>query len=242
MIDWYRLRRHFSPDDIDWRVGATNADKTKGMALAYIDARHVMDRLDEVLGPENWQCRYPHAGNKTVCEIGILIREGSEEGWVWKADGAGDTDVEAAKGALSDALKRAAVRWGIGRYLYSLDSPWVALEQKGRSYVIADSAKSTLVAALKPKHATVSTGLHGPLGITDLKEQGRKLAGDIEACEDLQTLAGVQEGYRDVLTQLRRDLPQWYYGVYDHGLMVSEGADGRIAAKIKELEEKEAGS
>jgi len=57
--------------------------------------------------------------------------------WIWKADGAGDTDVEAEKGAISDAFKRAAVKWGVGRYLYDLDSPWVALEPSGRSFKIA---------------------------------------------------------------------------------------------------------
>lgn len=85
-----------------------------------------MERLDEVCGPENWQCKYTHAGQKTVCDIGIC----TDNGWVWKADGAGDSDIEAEKGALSDAFKRAAVRWGIGRYLYDLDSPWVPCESR----------------------------------------------------------------------------------------------------------------
>ncbi len=129
------LRKPFAPDRISWRVGSTNADKTKGMALAYLDARDVQDRLDEVCGIEGWQCRFPHAGVKTVCEIGILITAGGtltgpHKEWVWKADGAGDSDIEAEKGALSDAFKRAAVKWGIGRYLYDLESPWVALDGK----------------------------------------------------------------------------------------------------------------
>lgn len=119
------LKKPFPPDRISWRVGSTTQDKTKGMALAYIDARDVQDRLDEVCGGD-WQCRYPHANTKTVCEIGIKI----DGEWVWRADGAGDSDIEAEKGALSDAFKRAAVRWGVGRYLYDLDSPWVALENK----------------------------------------------------------------------------------------------------------------
>lgn len=139
-----KLRAPFRPDQIHWRVGATSGDKAKGMALAYIDARDVQDRLDEVCGPENWQCRYPHANGKTVCEIGIRCCENNElppvmriDGeWIWKADGAGDSDIEAEKGALSDAFKRAAVRWGIGRYLYDLESPWVEIEQRGKSYVI----------------------------------------------------------------------------------------------------------
>jgi hypothetical protein len=120
------LKKPFLPDLISWRIGSTTKDKSKGMALAYIDARTVMQRLDEVCGPENWQCDYPHAGQKTVCRIGIKV--GDE--WIWKANGAGDSDIEAEKGALSDAFKRAAVLWGIGQYLYDLDSPWVRLDTK----------------------------------------------------------------------------------------------------------------
>lgn len=140
MVDLAALSAPFPPDRVSWRVGSTNKDKNKGMALAYIDARDVMDRLDEVCGPAGWQCSYPHANGKTVCSIAIKI---SDE-WVWKANGAGDTDIEAEKGALSDAFKRAAVCWGIGRYLYDLDSPWVAIEPMGRSYKIANSEKARL--------------------------------------------------------------------------------------------------
>jgi hypothetical protein len=145
-----RLRAPFPPDRVSWRIGSTTADKKKGMALAYIDARDVMDRLDEVCGVENWQCDYPHANGKTVCRIGIRI-EGTD--WVWKADGAGDTDVEAEKGALSDAFKRAAVRWGIGRYLYDLASPWVEIEARGRSFVIPDTEQRRLAKMLGAKPA-----------------------------------------------------------------------------------------
>jgi hypothetical protein len=132
------LKKPFPPDRISWRVGSTTKDKTKGMALAYIDARDVQDRLDAVCGPENWQNRFPHANGKTVCEIGLWLQRGNEWEWIWKADGAGDSDVEAEKGALSDAFKRAAVKWGVGRYLYDLDSPWVELEtyeKNGQTFV-----------------------------------------------------------------------------------------------------------
>lgn len=144
MIDLAKLKAPFPPDRISWRVGSTNGDKTKGMALGYIDARDVMERLDDVCGPGGWQCSYPHANGKTVCAISIKI--GDE--WVSKADGAGDTDFEAEKGALSDAFKRAAVRWGIGRYLYDLAAPWVAIEQRGKSYIIKESEYGRLRAVL----------------------------------------------------------------------------------------------
>ncbi|TGP34048.1 hypothetical protein EN828_10270 [Mesorhizobium sp. M2D.F.Ca.ET.185.01.1.1] len=135
MIHLAKLRDPFPPDIIEWRVGSTSKDKSKGLALAYITARDVMQRLDEVCGPENWQCDYPHAGSKTVCRIGIKVGEE----WIWKANGAGDTDIESEKGALSDAFKRAAVLWGIGQYLYDLESPWVTLDTNtgsdGKVYV-----------------------------------------------------------------------------------------------------------
>ncbi|MBN8958025.1 MAG: hypothetical protein J0H17_15865 [Rhizobiales bacterium] len=155
------LRKPFPPERVSWRVGATKDNR--GLALAYIDARDVMERLDEVCGPDGWQCRYPHANGKTVCEIGIQIPRRHVEKidganntitqmeWVWKADGAGDTDVEAEKGALSDAFKRAAVRWGIGRYLYDIESVWVTIEQYGKSKVIAPSEMGRLAKLLGGK-------------------------------------------------------------------------------------------
>ena len=127
-IDFQALAAPFAVNDVKWRVGATNSDKSKGLALAYLDARAVMDRLDSVVGQANWQATYSHALSKTVCELSL--RCGDE--WIIKSNGAGDSDIEGEKGALSDAFKRAAVLWGIGRYLYNLDSPWVQLV-KGRA-------------------------------------------------------------------------------------------------------------
>ncbi len=139
------LEKPFDPSQISWRVGATNQEKTKGIALAYIDARDVMERLDNVCGHGGWQAIYADAGNgKTCCQIGIKV--GGE--WVWKANGAGDTDFEADKGAFSDAFKRAAVLWGPGRYLYGLESPWVEIEAKGKSYAIKKSEMPKLDAII----------------------------------------------------------------------------------------------
>jgi hypothetical protein len=157
------LAAPFDPDKVSWRVGTSNKKKrqretgdnsakaTKGQVLAYIDARDVMDRLDEVCTPGGWQNRYTHADKKTICEIGILINGE----WVWKADGAGESDIEAEKGALSDAFKRAAVRWGIGRYLYHLPTPWVDLDEREQ---IPDGERRRLEALLQragspPRHA-----------------------------------------------------------------------------------------
>ena len=111
----------FPQDAIHWRAQTVTKDGTKALALAYLDARDVMDRLDSVCGSENWQDRYEFSGARTICYLSIRI----DGEWISKADGAGDTDVEAEKGAISDALKRAAVKWGIGRYLYDMGNVWV---------------------------------------------------------------------------------------------------------------------
>jgi len=144
-IDLSKLAAHFPPDAISWRVGPVNSKEsgkaTKGIALAYLDARDVQDRLDAVCGPENWQVRHPWSvGNKLACEIGVRVNGE----WIWKGDGAGESDMEAEKGAFSDSFKRAAVRFGIGRYLYDIDSPWVEIEPMGKSYKIKDSEKPKL--------------------------------------------------------------------------------------------------
>ena len=119
------LAAEFPRDAIHWRAQTLTRDGDKALALAYLDARDVMDRLDDVCGPENWQSRYVEtARGRVLCEIGIRIGDD----WVWKSDGAGDTAVEGEKGGISDALKRAAVQWGIGRYLYRLDAVWCPCE------------------------------------------------------------------------------------------------------------------
>ena len=101
-----KLKAPFDPRVIHWRVGGG------GTALAYIDARDVMKRLDDVCG-DLWQVEYPFEG---CCRIGIKI----DDEWVWRSNGAGETKIEGEKGQYSDAFKRAAAVWGIGRYLYYL--------------------------------------------------------------------------------------------------------------------------
>lgn len=120
-----QLAAPFPPDAISWRAQSLTADKTKAMALAYIDARDVMDRLDAVVGPANWQDSYSETPKgRLICTLSIR----ADGEWISKSDGAGDTDVEGDKGAISDSLKRAAVKWGIGRYLYDIKAPWAECE------------------------------------------------------------------------------------------------------------------
>ena len=227
--DLYALSAPFPAADIHWRVGSTNRDKTRGMALAYIDARAVMDRLDKVCGPAGWQRRYTHAAAKTVCEIGLKV----EGEWIWKADGADDTDFEATKGALSDAFKRAAVSWGIGRYLYSLDAPWVALEG-GRYIAKGEMAKLDDIArrASGEGQQKSATGI----SLTELKAQMKALLIAIPGCATVEDLEALEMEYDDALRQCERDLPRWYFG-YDDADGHHAGARERIKNRFHEIQQ-----
>lgn len=99
-----------------WRVQSYSKYKAEAMCVAYIDARDVMELLDEVVGGENWQSDYKDIGGQMFA--GIAIR--SDLSWVWKWDTGSESKVEAEKGQASDSFKRAAVKWGIGRFLYDL--------------------------------------------------------------------------------------------------------------------------
>ena len=123
------LKKPFPEQAIRWRIGARNKDKTSGLPLAYIDARDVMDRLDFVLGFEGWEDSYVEtASGRVICTLACMINDKL----VIRSDGAGDTGTEGEKGAISDALKRAAVKFGVGRYLYGLGGQWVDLDQYGK--------------------------------------------------------------------------------------------------------------
>ena len=140
------LAKPFAPEDLEWRLQNTTEEKMRGLAVPYVTNRAIQNRLDEVCGPENWYNDFKpwHSNGKKeaqLCGIAIYF-EG--RGFITKWDGAEDSDIESVKGGLSDSMKRAAVQWGIGRVLYDLNTVWVEIEKRGRSFVIKDSERAKL--------------------------------------------------------------------------------------------------
>ena len=105
-----QLKNQFEPRLVKW----TNKGGKSPTPLAYIDARDVMKRLDDVMGAGNWQVKYTDVNGGFICEL--MLRVDGE--WLTRSDGASNTKIEPIKGGISDSLKRAANVWGIGRYLY----------------------------------------------------------------------------------------------------------------------------
>jgi len=106
------LAAPFEPQEVKVRSVA-------GRQLHYITARTAMNRLDTVLGPENWWDEFIPNENSVLCRLTIRLPDGSTltkadaGGYAGMAD-SGDDD----KSGYSDAFKRAAVKFGVARYLY----------------------------------------------------------------------------------------------------------------------------
>lgn len=203
-----RLAAPFPPHAIHWRAQLVveRNGSFSALALAFIDARDVMNRLDDVCTPAGWTDSY-HETPKGRTIGTIAIKVGDE--WISKSDGAGDTDVEGEKGSLSDAMKRTAVKWGIGRYLYSLTSVWAdcevlmrdgkpSLNQKGKPQFKAWTRKGNqdlekALTAIGSTHAPASTPSAEPAIKTITNDQRDIIAGLAEAAN--VPLLTVCEGY-----------------------------------------------
>lgn len=135
-----KLMMPFRSHEIAFRVGREFGDNAS--VLAYITARGIMNRLDAVLGVTGWWDEYEIVDKGVICKLTCCI-DGQP---ITKIDAAPFTNIESLKGGFSDALKRAAVKFGVGRYLYDLPEMWVDLlpkrPEKGKNYIHSHKNKS----------------------------------------------------------------------------------------------------
>ena len=159
-IDLSKLAAPFPAEDIEWRVSRSGRG-AKGifcLVLAYITARAIQKRLDDVCGPENWRLEEPRVleiNGKSALACGLSIRTGVSDSiefpgaeWVTKWDVSDPTNIEPAKGGWSGAMKRAGAQWGIGRYLYYLDETFADVAESQPP----NSARQWNYAKLSEKH------------------------------------------------------------------------------------------
>ena len=131
------LAAPFDPSEVKNRSQA-------GRQMSYITSRTAMNRFDAAVGPENWRnhTRVEHLADGTdlvVCTIELRI--GNE--WIGKEDAGGfremteknrsgevvEDEENTVKTGYSDAFKRTAILWGVGRYLYRDGVPNYGTEQ-----------------------------------------------------------------------------------------------------------------
>lgn len=140
------LAAPFDPREVKFKPAVVNGNRA--LALAYVDARAIQDRLDGVLGVAGWQDEYECLPDgSVVCRL--RLRLGEE--WITKMDVGGPSEQpdegDRRKAAFSDALKRAAVKFGVGRYLYRLSSQWVDYDSRKRQF----ATRPTLPPSALPK-------------------------------------------------------------------------------------------
>lgn len=135
------LKQPFDTRFLKVRIGARTKDKSKGIALFYLDSREVQKRLDEVCGIDGWRSEMQETTEGVLCTISIRMPNGE---WVSRTDGGEKSQVAPFKGACSDALKRAAAQFGIGRYLYYVPNSWYSLLNDGKIFADIDSVRDSL--------------------------------------------------------------------------------------------------
>lgn len=129
MTNMESLQAEFPFEQLGWKI--IHTFESDGRFFAYVapfvDARAIQDRFDEVFGIDNWQVSYEKWGEKaTKCTISVFLNER----WISKEDGSEESDYSSVKGGFSNSLKRAAVLWGVGRYLYNVKPTKVELSTR----------------------------------------------------------------------------------------------------------------
>lgn len=120
--------RKLKESEIECRV--KTCTENGAVILLYKTARTDMDILDETFGPENWESDYKEIKGNLYCGIGIRF-ENRPTVWKWDCgiESREDSDGNQKKGEASDAFKRAGVKWGIGRELYTAPFIFIPAEK-----------------------------------------------------------------------------------------------------------------
>lgn len=161
-----RLQAPFSAHLVHWKPGALSRNKDRALLMAFIDARAVQDRLDAVC-PDDWHFdaqEVPSAKVPTVRgTLTVLGVSRTDFGEGDPTTGAGDS----YKAACSDALKRCAVHFGIGRYLYDLPRTWVEWDEQKR----APRTTPELPVWARPEHERGPGGTHLTQALEQLRQE-----------------------------------------------------------------------
>lgn len=129
-----RLAAPFPPEEVRWKPLVVKGNRA--LAIAYLNARAIMDRLDDVVGPAQWEDEYMSLGDGSViCHLTVYF-DGKA---VKKCDVGSPSEQpdsgDRLKAAFSDSFKRAATKFGIGRYIHRLPQNWVDYDPVKKMFV-----------------------------------------------------------------------------------------------------------
>lgn len=199
-------------DECDIKLKPAMVKGNRCLALAYIDARLVCDKLDEVVGFNNWKDEFTLLPGGSV-ECRLSVRVAGE--WITKCDVGSESEQpdegDRMKAAYSDALKRAAVKFGIGRFLYRRPQQWMDYDPVKKQIVRPEAGKRAQPAPQPNADAPKPAPQDNPL-----VAEYRRRAG---ACGD-----------RDALTKLYRE--------FEADKNIADGVRPAIVAVFKDAGKK----
>lgn len=171
-----KLAAYFDPADVSFKPQIVKG--SRALAVAYIDARNVMSRLDAVLGINGWKDEYSQAdAGAVICRLSIRI--GGE--WLTKAEMGGASDQpdpgDRVKAAVRDALKHAAVKFGVGRYSYRLPLQWCDYDPQMKKLTSLPLLQGQKIAPQPTPNGTpkpAPKALPAAKPVTELKDQAAK--------------------------------------------------------------------
>ena len=133
------LAKPFDPAAVEFKPGAVAKNEARALALAYVDSREYMRRLDSA--DPTWSDTYQ------VLEDSIVVCHLTVAG-VTRCDlGQKDeADENSLTAAAAQAFKRSCTKFGLGRYLYALPQVWVEFDPQKKHFTLG--ALATLRAAL----------------------------------------------------------------------------------------------
>lgn len=167
--------RALRPDEIEIRVAQVT--KAGYQLLLYKNSRCDKRILDEVFGSMRWKDEYHEVKGALYCTISVWDEETGQ--WVSKEDCGSESNMEKKKGEASDAFKRAATAWGIGRELYTRIFIWV----QGGTQMQTDNKGAQIVKNGKPQWELINRFMTWHVDKLDIDEQSEKIIG-ITICDD----------------------------------------------------------
>lgn len=207
-----QLTEPFNPKDVQWRAGSVSRDKKRAQALAYAEPRVYEDRLNEVLGA-NWEVTFePWGDQRLTCTLTIWLENETGERVAVRRSSTGEFDssdrIAQGTAAEAQALKRACVKFGLGRYLYDLPASWVGYDENSRRLTempaLPKSAVPTTPSVKPPKPETPVAEKEPKLNASRANAMGQKLREfGLDKRAQLQLATDILERPVRALTELK---------------------------------------
>lgn len=196
------LAAPFEPREVKYKPQMVKNNRC--LAMAYIDARLIQDRLDDVLGVENWEDAYKIlADGSVMCRLRVKLGDR----WITKTDVGSPSEQpdggDRLKAAFSDALKRAAVKFGIGRYLYRLPAEWVDYDPVKKKIMQLPQMPAFGIPKTKPQTAAKPAP---PATIPETKKEAPKPVPKPEAKAETPKAESVAETHKPGLPSNGQEL------------------------------------